>query len=95
LFPFAQEEDERVTPLRPEPLEIVFAAVTIVTFALCLVGVVMVLRGRWTATQGIVWIVLALLLPIVGPLVAWLQLRRAERTRRAADERPPDAAVAG
>lgn len=68
-------------PLTPHPLEIAMSLVVVLTIAFCAFVAVQVLRGRWTGAQAFALIVLAIVLPLLGPIVGlWLMSRAGTRT---------------
>ncbi len=69
----------RWDPLSPHPAEIAMSLVAVLTIAFCVYAAAQVLRGRWTAAQGFALIVLALLLPVVGPVAGLWWMQRARR----------------
>lgn len=72
MIPMAAELD----PLVPHPIEIAVSLVALLTIAFCVFVAVQVLRGRWTGGQAFALLVLAVLLPLVGPIVGlWLVSR--------------------
>lgn len=76
MIPMATE----LEPLTPHPMEIALSLVGLLTIAFCVFVAVQVLRGRWTGAQVFALIVLAILLPLVGPIVGlWLMSRASRR----------------
>lgn len=64
-------------PLIPAGYDIVWSMVTVLVLALTIVALVSLARsaGRLTATQALIWTVVVLLVPFLGP-VAWLTIGR-------------------
>lgn len=76
MMPVATELD----PLSPHPMEIAISIVVVLTVAFCVVVASQILRKRWTGSQGFALIVMAILLPVVGPAVGLWLMERARRT---------------
>lgn len=76
MMPMATELD----PLSPHPMEIAISIAWMLTVAFCVVVAAQILRKRWTGPQGFALIVMAILLPIVGPVVGLWLMQRARRT---------------
>lgn len=73
-----------VNPLLPAAYDVAWSAVALVVLALFAVAFVSLMRNAKSMTPGVglVWALVVLLIPAVGPL-AWLAIGR--RTVRAAD----------
>tara|TARA_B100000378_G_scaffold199852_1_gene163322 strand:+ start:363 stop:602 length:240 start_codon:yes stop_codon:yes gene_type:complete len=64
-------------PLIPVGYDIVWSIVTVLVIALTIAALVMLARSarRLTATQALIWTLVVLLVPFLGP-VAWLTIGR-------------------
>lgn len=64
-------------PLIPAGYDIAWSLVAFVTFALTVVAIVSLMRiaRRLTTTQAVVWVVVVVFVPLVGPL-SWLFIGR-------------------
>lgn len=76
MIPMASEE---LSPLAPAPAEIALSVVGVATIVFCLFVCTQMVRGRWAAGPGIALIVMAFLLPVVGPLLGYSLMVRARR----------------
>ncbi len=67
---------EAVNPLLPAGYDIAWSAVALVAFALLVVALVSVGRAKsLTPGQGLVWVLVSIFVPIVGP-GSWLLVGR-------------------
>ncbi len=66
-----------MNPLIPAGYDIAWSAITVLVIALAIVALISLARAarRLTATQGLLWTLVVLLVPVVGP-VAWLAVGR-------------------
>jgi len=68
---------DSVNPLVPATYDIVWAVVTVAAFTLMLIALVSIARAskRLTSVIALSWTLVALFVPVVGP-VAWLAIGR-------------------
>ena len=68
---------EAINPLVPAGYDIVWSIVAIVVFALMVTALVLLARNaRWlTAAQALVWTLLIIFVPVIGP-VSWMAIGR-------------------
>lgn len=67
-------------PLLPASTELAFSVVAASTLAFCVFVMVQVGSKRWTARLGVSFILMAVILPVVGPLLGfWLMHRSRPR----------------
>jgi uncharacterized membrane protein YhaH (DUF805 family) len=68
---------EALNPLVPAAFDVTWAASTAVVLFLLVIALVSLARSarRLTASQALAWVLVAILLPVVGPL-AWLFIGR-------------------
>lgn len=66
-----------VNPLLPAGYDITYSALSVVVVALMIMALVSVARSakKLTATQALVWTVLIIFLPVLGP-TAWFAIGR-------------------
>jgi uncharacterized membrane protein YhaH (DUF805 family) len=79
---------EAINPLVPAGYDIVWSVIAIVVFALMVTALVLLARNarRLTATQALVWTLLIIFVPVIGP-VSWMAIGR--RTADSAGGRRP------
>ena len=69
--------DDRINPLLPTGYDITWTAVSILLVALVLVALVSIAQTakRLTSTQALIWTLVTIFVPVVGP-IAWLSIGR-------------------
>ena len=75
--PYVERMGEDPNPLIPAPYDIVWTIVTIAAFTLMIVALVSIARAskRLTPMLALIWTLVALFVPVVGP-IAWLVIGR-------------------
>ena len=68
---------DSINPLLPAGYDIAWAAIVMLLVALVVVALVSIAQTakRLTSTQALVWTLLAMFVPVVGP-IAWLSIGR-------------------
>jgi hypothetical protein len=69
--------DDSANPLVPAGYDIAWAAVSVLMVALLVVALVSIARAanRLTSFQALIWVLVAIFVPVVGP-IAWLSIGR-------------------